>query len=455
MRFAVRFVEWRWLLAVLPCLFLCGCGLVGPWNAGRAGNDALITQLKCDQSQKGRLRLVVKDNIDVRGVVTTAGSKYLATTRKPAEKDAPCLAIARERNVDIIGKANLSEFAVSPSGMNEYYGTPRNPYCFWRRRIPGGSSSGSAVAVAGGLADVGFGTDTAGSIRVPAACCGIVGLKTTHGLVSIDGVFPIEPKHMDTVGPMGRDVASTVVGMDLLQRGFLGQYTAAKAAQPTGASIRVGRLRAPGADPKVEAAVDKALEKAGFQVVPLAEEFTKKWEQAKEDGTAVAASGAWISDKQYQYASGVSLRTKVVILAGRVNYTTKYQAAVGRREKWQAALREVFQKVDFIVMPTLQHAPPNKTLDFGLLEAEMLKLQNTVPANYAGVPALAMPIPGGNTGFIVTSIQLMGPMRSEAKLLNAGRILEAKCYPSHRGSFDRLATGCEQSAYTEEILRGH
>src|SRR4030095_4807602 len=95
--------------------------------------------------EEGRLRLAVKDNIDVQGVVTTAGSGYLASRGQPADKDAPCLAIARERRVQIIGKTNLSEFAVSPSGLNEYYGTPRNPFCFWRKRIPGGSSSGSAV----------------------------------------------------------------------------------------------------------------------------------------------------------------------------------------------------------------------------------------------------------------------------------------------------------------------
>src|SRR4029434_9951199 len=101
------------------------------------------------------------------------------------------------------------------------------------RLIPGGSSSGSAVAVASGRADVAFGTDTAGSIRVPAGCCGVVGLKTTYGLVSLDGVFPIAPKHLDTVGPMARDVKGTVAGMDLLQRGFAGRYQQAVASNPS------------------------------------------------------------------------------------------------------------------------------------------------------------------------------------------------------------------------------
>ena len=148
----------------------------------------LITGLPLQTSN--RLRLAVKDNIDMKGVVTTAGSEYLADTSPPASRDAECMAIARERNVQIVGKTNLSEFAVSPSGLNDYFGTPRNPFKKWPKLIPGGSSSGSAVAVARGEADVAFGTDTAGSIRVPAACCGIVGLKTTFGLSFDEGCIP-------------------------------------------------------------------------------------------------------------------------------------------------------------------------------------------------------------------------------------------------------------------------
>ena len=102
----------------------------------------------------------------MKGVVTTAGSEIFSETHKPAEKDAPCLAIARQRNVQIVGKTNLTEFAISPSGMNEYFGTAVNP--LKRNLIPGGSSSGNAVAVASGEADVAFGTDTAGSM--PCAC---------------------------------------------------------------------------------------------------------------------------------------------------------------------------------------------------------------------------------------------------------------------------------------------
>ena len=117
------------------------------------------------------------------------------------------------RNVQIVGKTNLAEFGVSPSGFNEYFGTPKNPLGLGT--IPGGFSAGNAVALVTGLANAAIGTDTAGSVRVPAACCGVVGLKTTFGLIALKGVYPVEPAHLDTVGPMGKDIAQTVKGMDL------------------------------------------------------------------------------------------------------------------------------------------------------------------------------------------------------------------------------------------------
>jgi amidase len=443
------------LLALAVAFSTSGCSVCAQMNARMlsGGSSIFITPMK--NENKGQLRLAVKDNIDVKGVVTTAGSYYLAKTRPPAAEDAPCLAIARERGVQIVGKANLSEFAVSPSGVNEFYGTPRNPFDLWGTRVPGGSSCGSAVAIAAGMADVAFGTDTAGSIRVPAACCGVVGLKTTFGLVPIQGVFPIEPEHLDTVGPLGNDIASVVVGMDLLERGFMAKYEAAKAAHPTATGIRVGRLRVPGTDPRVDAAIDTALLLAGFRVVPLDAKFVAQWEEAKRDGNAVAAAGAYISGRKYQNALGVSLRTKAVILTGKLNHATKYKQALARRAKWQAALDEVFKKIDVIALPTLQRAPLAKFaggLDAGLLEARMLQVQNTAPVNYAGNPALAVPVPIRRIGFMVTSLQLIGPKMSEANLLNAGRLVEEAVHPSKRGrSYQRLASAVEGHT-AEEIL---
>jgi Asp-tRNA(Asn)/Glu-tRNA(Gln) amidotransferase A subunit family amidase len=285
--------------------------------------------------------------------------------------------------------------------------------------------------------------------------------------VPIGGVFPVEPEHLDTVGPLARNVEDTVEGMDLLQDGFAARYRAAVAARPSGQAIKIGRLTLPGTDRRIDRAIDEALARAHFQVVPLDDTFRAKWEQAHKDGTAMAAAGAWISDRKYASKVGVSARTKSIILTGGVAYATEYRQALARRAAWQRTLREVFRQVDFIALPTLQTLPPrfpptlkvdilkaqdliptleNAVLDVAtrpletatmipatslrllgidLFEAEMLRLQNTVAVNYAGNPALAVPIPLRRGNVRVTSLQLIGPPRSEAELLATGRLVEA------------------------------
>jgi amidase len=409
-----------------------GCSIL-PSRAPHTSRDhAFIDYWPAPRGGK-QLRLAVKDNIDLQGVVTSAGSEYVAMHNLPAAHDAPCLAIARQRDVRIVGKTNLSEFAVAPSGLNDYFGTPKNPLSKRRRLIPGGSSSGSAVAVATGAADVAFGTDTAGSIRVPAACCGVVGLKTTFGLVSTKGVFPIDSKHLDTVGPIGKDVAHVVQGMDLLENGFVAKYQNAVAARPSARKIRVGRLYLSGTDPKVDQAVDQALTRGHFQVFRLDQGFKEKWDRAKKDGNTLAAVGAWLSDREYRYKVGVRARTMAAILLGRILYPARYKGALARRTQWQHDISEVFKRVDFIVLPTLQGLPPSipHVGKIALLEAHMLILQNTVPVNFAGNPALAVPIPIVDRNVPLTSLQLVGPRFSEASLLNAGRLIESQRSPSH------------------------
>ena len=404
-----------------------GCSVLQKHPASASHDHAYIVYWPPPKNSK-QLRLAVKDNIDMKGVVTTAGSEYVAKTSPPAASDAECLAITRKRNVEIVGKANLSEFAVTPAGLNEYFGTPKNPFSMWRKLIPGGSSSGSGVAVANGTADVSFGTDTAGSIRVPAACCGIVGLKTTFGLVSLKGVFPIESQHLDTVGPMGKDIAHVVQGMDLLQDGFAARYRRTVAANPSARKIRIGRLYLNGTDPRIDQAVDEALAQGQFQVVPLNRAFRAKWDRATTDGNTLAAAGVWISIRQYRFNSGVRARTKAAIAVGRAVYRTRYRRAVARRANWQRALRKVFEKVDFIALPTLQTTPPPipSVGRIAILEARVLNLQNTVAVNFAGNPALAIPVPLKLESVPVTSLQLIGPPKSEAELLNAGRLIEER-----------------------------
>jgi amidase len=220
-----------------------------------AGNLTWIIRL--DPAGPG-VRLAVKDCIDVEGLPTTVGCQLIAEQASPAARDAAVVAAARRAGARIVGKTNLTELCWSASGVNPWSGTPVNPAD--PGRIPGGSSSGSAVAVAAGEADVALGTDTGVSVRIPAACCGITGLKTTWGRVPVDGVYPLAPS-LDTVGLLGADVAAVELGMRLIEPGF-----AAGSCE-----LVVGRMRPEvNVDPVTDGAVDAALAAAGLRVIDVA-----------------------------------------------------------------------------------------------------------------------------------------------------------------------------------------
>ena len=417
----IRTLLWAPLLSL--CFHSCSLPLKGP--PASVTRDHAYIKYWPPAAEAKKVRLAVKDLIDMKGEVTTAGSKYLADTAAPAARDAACLASARGSNVQIVGKTNLTEFALGVSGLNEYYGTPVNPLD--RYRIPGGSSSGSAVAVANGSADVAFGSDTAGSVRVPAACCGVLGLKTTYGLVPLQGVFPLSPKHLDTIGPLAKDVPRLVQGMELLSPGFSARYRAATASA---AQIRIGRLYLDGTNPDIDRAIDARLIAKGFRLVRLNDQFKKAWGEAQTNGTTVAVADGWISDHEYIGKPGVSLTTAAAIQLGQVPLNTTYRDALRARNKWRQTLARVFETVDFIAVPTLNALPPHKPI-FGrsaIFEARVLALQNTVAVNYAGNPAIAIPI-ALPRGFPFTSLQLVGRNLSEAELVNAARLLTSEEQP--------------------------
>jgi amidase len=181
-----------------------------------------------DRSQIGAAGtpVAVKDLIDIAGLPTTAGCRAIERAALPAASDAPCMAglraAIRAGGARVIGKTNLDELAMGSTGVNDWFGTPRNPLD--PRLIPGGSSSGSAVAVGSGEAELAIGTDTGGSVRVPAACCGVVGLKTTHGRtmeVNLAGLpalaQPVRsagplPASLQLVGPAGSEERIVATG---------------------------------------------------------------------------------------------------------------------------------------------------------------------------------------------------------------------------------------------------
>jgi amidase len=357
-------------------------------------------------------RVAVKDLIDMAGLPTTAGSRPVADAALPAERDAACLAGLRAAidagQARFVGKTNLHELAFGITGINGAFGTPVNPLD--PLRMPGGSSSGSGTAVAAGEADIAYGSDTGGSIRIPAACCGITGLKTTWGRIPLDGVWPLA-SGLDTVGPMARDVAGVAAGMALLEPGF----------SVAGTSPRIVGVIALDADPLVTAAIDDALRTAEFDLVPvtipdlnevIVASFTvlnaQAW-QANKDLVAVAADqiGGDVRDR---------LKQASTITPAEV---TEAEAVLAR---WRERLDSLWHRVDALAAPTLLGFPP--LLD----EVHILwKLRAlTSPVNAAGLPALALPIPvaGRDAGPIPASVQLIGPRDSEERLLAAGAQLE-------------------------------
>lgn len=413
--------------AFVAASLLTGCSTLPYGNRATRGHAFVSYRAPVEG---GGLRLAVKDNIDLQGQVTSLGSEYFARNASPAIRDAACMAIARERNIQIVGKTNLSELTASVTGNNDYFGTPTNRWDGKHRFIPGGSSSGSAIAVARGDADVAFGTDTGGSIRLPAALCGIYGLKTTFGLVSMRGIYPVSEKYLDTVGPMAADVPHLVDGMDLLERGFRSKYLSAVAAKPSARQIRIGRLYIPGTAPEIDRAIDDALKSKGFKVVTLDDEFLRKWSQADADGETIAVSDAWTNSREYISKPGIGVTTATIIRSGALSEAFGYEGAVDRQKAWQRDIRAVFRKVDFIATPTLNILPPRwyPLGSSAVREKLVFNAQNTAGVNFAGNPAIAIPIPlPPEEDFVpLTSLQLVGPNRSEAQLLNAARLLSSK-----------------------------
>jgi amidase len=348
------------------------------------------------------VRLAVKDCIDVEGLPTTVGCPVIAERARPAERDAAVVAAARRSGAQIVGKTNLSELCWSAGGTNAWSGTPVNPAD--PQRLPGGSSSGSAVAVALGEADVALGTDTGGSVRIPAACCGVVGLKTTWGRVPADGVYPLSPS-LDTVGPLGADVAAVELGMRLIEPGFT----------PAPCELAAGRIR-PGAHPAVDADTDAAVDAAGIRTADVT---------GLDFATTVTATDALIDSEAYQV--NAYLLPELARLGRNIQANLTEAAAitaeqVAAAEQTRALVREWFasqlSRFPVLALPTLVGAPPL------LGERGMPLTVLTMPANLAGLPALALPVPGGPAG-LPASLQLIGPPGGEEQLIALAKHIEA------------------------------
>jgi len=361
--------------------------------------------------------IALKDNIDTGGVRTTAASAVFAD-RVP-DADAAVVVRLREAGAILLGKLNLHEFALGTTSAISHAGPVHNPWDL--ERSAGGSSGGCGAAVAAGLCFGAIGTDTGGSIRIPAAACGVVGLKPTHGVVSLGGVVPISPS-FDTVGPICRTVSDAA-----LMFRALSDHPAARACDPEAfgpvATLRVGRGRTapPVCDvevaPDVQAVFDAAMARIRLLVasvedvdVPAPMQFG-----AIIDAEAYAYHQPWLAAAGHRYDP----RTKAVILAGAAISDAEYARLRDQLRAYRAARSSAFDRIDVMAMPTLPQTPlrlRDATDPFALGAC-------TFPFSITGWPAVSVPC-GFSAAGLPVGLLLAGPPLSEPTLLALARAYE-------------------------------
>jgi aspartyl-tRNA(Asn)/glutamyl-tRNA(Gln) amidotransferase subunit A len=360
-----------------------------------------ITELE-PQSQGPRL--AVKDLFDTAGVRTTYGSKVFAD-HVPDTTASAVVRLERAGYVSV-GKANLHEFAWGITSENPHYGSVPNPAA--PGRVAGGSSGGNAAALAAGLVEAALGTDSGGSVRIPAACCGITGFKPTYGLVPIDGCFPLAPTY-DHVGPMARDVAGCERLMRALADGF------EPATVHSLADVRVGVAWTARADPLVQRQVERAaalLPSARPLDLPFPDGVYPAF--AREAATVHADLFAAHRDL---YGENVARKVAWALKVPDADV----DAALAARQLYRERIAALTEDLDLVVTPTIPIvAPPLGIGDLALRE-RMIEL--TLPWNTVGAPALALPCGPAEDG-LPASVQLIGKPGDDALVLAAGRLLE-------------------------------
>jgi aspartyl-tRNA(Asn)/glutamyl-tRNA(Gln) amidotransferase subunit A len=339
--------------------------------------------------------------LDTAGIVTTYGSAIFVD-HVPAET-AESVRLLEAAGYANVGKTNLHEFAYGITSENPHFGTVPNPIA--PGRIAGGSSGGSAAAVAARLADAALGTDSGGSIRIPAACCGIVGFKPTFDLVPTGGCFPLAPS-FDTVGPMARTVEDCARMLALLAPGFT-----PCALQDLG-DVRVGVAWTEHADELVRTRVEAVAAETGARAVefPFCDETYPlfMWE--------VAGVHRELYDENPElYSEELAAKIERCLTVTEVGA----QAARRRRDDYRRAV-DLFDRLDLLVTPTLPFVAPPVGVGDAALRERMIRF--TYPFNALGWPALALPIGAAEDG-LPASVQLVGKPGDDALVLAAGKLL--------------------------------
>ena len=372
------------------------------------------------------LPISVKDLFDVAGTVTTAGSVALANA-PPATVDAPIVARLRAAGAVILGATNMTEFAFSGIGHNPHYDTPRNPWDRATGRIPGGSSSGAAVAVADQMSVISIGTDTGGSVRIPAAFCGLVGFKPTARRVPTDGAAPLSWS-LDSIGPL----ATTVACCAIVDSIIAGEPVSAPPAFP----VKQLRLAVPqnyvldGLDAQVARSYQAALDRlasAGATLVEITMPGLNEIPAMHAKATLAGAEAyAWHRPILAAAADKYDPRVRSRIERGASMTAADYIDLLQRRAQLQANVLGQLDGFDAMVMPSVAVVAP--TLDEVADDADftrwnMLILRNTTVGNLLDMCSISIPCHQPGTGPV--GLMLSAPPMADKRLLSIGRGVEA------------------------------
>lgn len=359
-------------------------------------NHALISPLSMGG---GDMSVVIKDCIDIAGHVTSCGSQSLINTA-PARQNAVVVDALLAANCRIVGKANMHELAFGMTGVNKHFGTPLNPN--WPNLIPGGSSSGSASAVAAGLCDFAIGTDTGGSVRQPAICCGVYGIKPTYDRVSRVGCLP-QHSSLDCVGVLARTAQMLTKGLAAIDPTF----------QPETVSKvpKLSRVKSQLDDQLGEHLLFTLLESvptAGMVTLPhLGDAFNAAMTLINAEA---ATAFSYLLDEDGELGEDVRHR----LAQARKTTSTEFASAQRMRQIFTAEVDAALQGLDAIITPAMPIVPPT------LKEAEdpstVLPLSRFMrPFNLSGHPAIVLPIKVGSN-FLPAGIQIIGHKGKDAAL---------------------------------------
>lgn len=358
----------------------------------------------------GKVTVAVKDCIDIAGERTCGGSAALEHS-EPAEKHASVVTALLNGDSRIVGKANMHELAYGVTGINAWTRSPVNPR--FPDRVPGGSSSGSAVAVAEGLVDFSIGTDTGGSIRTPAACCGVYGLKPTFARVSREGAWPRQSS-LDCIGPMALSMAAIEQAMAMIAPGYQPRADFAP---------RYALIRTDGVEPAVQQAFDEAI--ARFDA-PVSEHRLEGLQAAYVANMAVIAAETYAAFGHLAGHGklGADVEARLVA-AGSVDADRLAAAEIVR-----AAFREEVDALlvdhDVLILPTMP-CFPLAVADASDAVAALRMTALVRPFNLSGHPALSVPFLAAEG--LPVGIQVVGRMGDDETVCAVGRMIERRISP--------------------------